>query len=143
MCWARSSVRKHLRAVDSVVLNTHPSPGQPKAKQNVLGPIIAVFALISSIYIGTINNGWKWFSWHPAGALPSAPPFLPPGPRADAPAAAAMLFAYVWLGANAALIKRVGGKLNTEIHGYMMSGAAIVAVFGWSARPVVSKTGAR
>ena len=33
-------VRKHLRAVDSVVLNTHPSPGQPKAKQNVLGPII-------------------------------------------------------------------------------------------------------
>ena len=30
---------------------------------------MAFFALMTSVYIGTINNGWSWFSYHPAGTL--------------------------------------------------------------------------
>ena len=114
---------------------------QAEQKLKVLGPVLVVFSVIASIYIGTVNNvkpstappfpallfsfcflscfilsrsltrsqGWKWFSWHPT----------------------AMIFAYVGMCGNAALIKKVGGKTNTEIHGYVMTLAALLASFGW------------
>mmetsp|Transcript_10371 Transcript_10371/g.23707 ORF Transcript_10371/g.23707 Transcript_10371/m.23707 type:complete len:189 (-) Transcript_10371:154-720(-) len=82
---------------------------QAEGKLRVMGPVLLVFSVVASVYIGSVNNGWTWFSWHPT----------------------AMIFAYVAMSGNAALIKKVGGKTNTEIHGYVMALAALLACFGW------------
>mmetsp|Transcript_32203 Transcript_32203/g.85911 ORF Transcript_32203/g.85911 Transcript_32203/m.85911 type:complete len:146 (+) Transcript_32203:341-778(+) len=42
-----------------------------------------------------------------------------------------MLVAYVAMAGNATLIKKIGGPVNTRIHGYLMSSAAAIALFGW------------
>lgn len=54
-------------------------------------------------------QGWTWFSYHPL----------------------AMTVAFIAMAGNSALIKKIGGKTNTEIHGYIMCAAAATAVFGW------------
>ena len=75
-----------------------------------VGPALAIFTLVATVYVSYMKmGGWKWFSYHPA----------------------AMLVAYVGIAGNATLLKKVGGKENTQLHGLAMGACAVLAAFGW------------
>jgi hypothetical protein len=74
-----------------------------------VGPALLIFSIASSVWVGSLLHGWSWFSYHPT----------------------AMIIAYIAMAGNSALIKKIGGKTNTEIHGYMMTAAAALSAFGW------------
>lgn len=84
-------------------------PAEDKATFNkLLLPIVAYTAL-GGLYVSTIPGKWIWFNWHPI----------------------AMMGSFVALGANAALIKKIGGLENTRIHGMMSGAATAISMFGW------------
>jgi len=83
---------------------------QPRVLLFSVGPALVVFAIAATVYVSYIKMGvWKWFSYHPA----------------------AMLVAYVAIAGNATLLKKVGGKENTQWHGISMGACALLAMFGW------------
>lgn len=69
---------------------------------------LLVYAMMASLYIYS-SKGYIWFSLHPI----------------------AMLVAFVAMAGNATLIKKVGGLVNTRMHGVIMSAATILAAFGF------------
>jgi hypothetical protein len=71
-------------------------------------PLIA-HGLLFGVYIGWVKKEYAWFSWHP---------FF-------------MLVGFVILAGNAALIKKIGGRVNTITHGIMMTGATLCAAFAY------------
>lgn len=79
-----------------------------KLQQVLQYPLVA-HGLLFGIYIGWILKKHSWFSWHPLF----------------------MLIAYVILAGNATLIKKVGGFVNTRMHGIMMFGATLAAGFAY------------
>ena len=82
----------------------------PRALFHVAGPSLVVFSLAATGFVGYVKLGsWKWFSYHPT----------------------AMLLAYVAIAGNATLLKKIGGKENTERHGVLMGLATALALFGW------------
>eukprot|EP00285_Hemiselmis_virescens_P010715 CAMPEP_0173390144 /NCGR_PEP_ID=MMETSP1356-20130122/14321_1 /TAXON_ID=77927 ORGANISM="Hemiselmis virescens, Strain PCC157" /NCGR_SAMPLE_ID=MMETSP1356 /ASSEMBLY_ACC=CAM_ASM_000847 /LENGTH=190 /DNA_ID=CAMNT_0014347469 /DNA_START=153 /DNA_END=725 /DNA_ORIENTATION=- len=85
------------------------SKGGAEGMLKIVGPLLVIFSIATSVYIGAIARGWDWFSYHPA----------------------AMIVAYVAMAGTSTLIKKVGGKTNTEIHGYLMTAAMLTACFGW------------
>lgn len=69
---------------------------------------ILVYVLLACAYVFKLK-GNVWFTWHPI----------------------AMFASFVLMAGNAALIKKIGGKENTKIHGFTMIAATAVAGFGW------------
>lgn len=71
------------------------------------GVALIIFTIVALL---TITPFWPvWFWYHPA----------------------AMMVAYFIFMSNAVLIKKLGGKQATKMHGYLMAVATLCAAFGW------------
>lgn len=88
--------------------------GGPPSKAQVLFdsvkyPLVA-YTLMACLTVYSFGGWkWSWFSYHPMS----------------------MLVGFVGLAGNATLIKKIGGKDNTNMHGYMMAAATALAGFGF------------
>jgi hypothetical protein len=71
-------------------------------------PIIA-FTVVASYYTAYKKGEFVWFSYHPVS----------------------MIVAFVGLASYGILKKKVGGYVNTQIHGYCMFVGALLCVFGF------------
>lgn len=72
-------------------------------------PLVA-YSLMACLTVYSFGGWkWSWFSYHPMS----------------------MLLGFVALAGNATLIKKIGGKDNTNLHGYLMSVATVLAGFGF------------
>lgn len=68
------------------------------------------FVIFSVAAAFMVTPSWPvWFWYHPA----------------------AMLLGYVAFMGNGVLVKKIAGKTNTKIHGWLMTIGTVAAVFGW------------
>ena len=75
---------------------------------NLKYPLVA-YGLIFGLYTAYLPGKFIWFSWHPLS----------------------MIIAFVTVTCNATLIKKIGGRDNTLLHGYLMMGALLLGGWGW------------
>lgn len=87
------------------------STAQLKAQGNweLLRLPLVAYGAVFGLYIAFMKGSFTWFSWHPL----------------------TMIVAFVTFSTNAALIKKIGGRENTLIHGYVMLGSLAISSFGW------------
>lgn len=90
-----------------------PGGGPPSKAQVLFDSVkypLAAYTLMACLTVYSFG-GWKWtwFHYHPMS----------------------MLVGFVGLAGNATLIKKIGGKDNTNMHGYMMAAATALAGFGF------------
>lgn len=78
-----------------------------KTFEFIRGPI-AAYVVMAILYVVVISKKMIWFGWHPF----------------------AMILGFVGLASNATIIKKIGGAQNTRIHGYLMSAATALGLFG-------------
>lgn len=78
-----------------------------KTFEFIRGPI-AAYVVMAIVYVVVISKKMVWFGWHPA----------------------AMILGFIGLASNAIVIKKIGGAQNTRIHGYLMTGATALGLFG-------------
>lgn len=90
-------------------------------KQKVLAIPLVFLPLAFSTYFATTKGSPSWWHLHPL----------------------AMMFGYVTLAGNSIMMKKVGGLLRTQIHGYLMFAMSACSVFGayvmWSNKEAAGK----
>lgn len=84
-------------------------PVNSKNTYEVLKWPVLAYSVLSAGYMLWIKGPSVWFSWHPFS----------------------MVIAFILLAINATLIKKLGGAVNTRMHGQLMIASFLIGLFGY------------